>query len=158
MKYTSINEIDKFRFNDCILNSIEKSGDSLLLSVTALIVKADNSQNSNYTESYADETVIEIKDVKLRKIIKEGYKRYDAYDVLIEEIPDKEVQADDFDLKQLEKQYLLGITKSSADECSVEVEFMDEDPTVITDVYELLIGCGDITVSWDKYLNKVSQY
>ena len=156
--YISKNEIDKFRFDDCVIEAIEKTDKSVIFSVSALIVKADNSQNSNYTESYAGDTQIEFSNAAVRKIVKEGYKRYDANDTLVEEISDEEIPENSFDLKQLEKQYLIGIEKSSDGECVLEAEFADEDPSAITDVYEITVSCNNIIVSWDKYLNKVSQY
>ncbi len=56
--FKSINEVDKFRYDDCVINEVEIGDTSLCLRVEALIVKANNSQNSNYTESYADEAKI----------------------------------------------------------------------------------------------------
>lgn len=158
MKFISTNEIDRFRFTDCIVNEIENSDSALRLTVTALIVCANNSQNTNYTESYADEAVIEFGNARINKITKEGYKRYDANDNLLEEVADEDMPVDSFDIKRLENNYLISVEKTSENECMMEVELMDEDPSAITDVYELILNCGDITVSWDRYLNKVSQY
>lgn len=158
LMYISKNEIDKFRFDDCVIESVEKTDKGMIFSVSALIVKADNSQNSNYTESYAGDAKIEFADAAVRKIVKEGFKRYDANDVLVEEVLDEEIPEKKFDLKKLERQYLIGLEKVSDAESVFEVEFADEDPSAITDVYEITVCCKDITVSWDKYLNKVSQY
>lgn len=59
--------------------------------VEALIVRADNSQNTNYTESYAGTTKIRITDGKLIRCVRDGYKYYDANDVLQSEVPDYEL-------------------------------------------------------------------
>ena len=57
--------------------------------VEALIVAPHNSQNHNFTKSYADETTIRFENAKVIKGIREGYKRYDADDNLLETIEDQ---------------------------------------------------------------------
>ena len=56
MAYKSMDEIEQFRFDDCQIDSFRTIGQDLILEVEALIVRANNSQNTNYTESYADTT------------------------------------------------------------------------------------------------------
>lgn len=155
MSYISKNEPDKFRYDDCVIEEVNMRDGSLCLSVEALIVKADNSQNSNYTESYAGTAQMAFDDATIIKAVKEGYKRYDANDKLLEEVEDESIPVDELDLNDFVHQYLCTLRKITEGQYLLEIEFADEDPSAITDVYELTLTAGDFNVTWDKYLNKV---
>ena len=58
MRYKSVDEINNFRFDDCVINSVSESERDISISAEALIVCANNIQNSNYTESYSGTTKI----------------------------------------------------------------------------------------------------
>ena len=47
MAYKSMDEIEQFRFDDCQIDSFRTIGQDLILEVEALIVRANNSQNTN---------------------------------------------------------------------------------------------------------------
>ena len=49
--YTSVDELEHFRFDDCQINTFAVTENGVELMVEALIVRADNSQNTNYTET-----------------------------------------------------------------------------------------------------------
>ena len=80
MAYKSMDEIEQFRFDDCQIDSFRTIGQDLILEVEALIVRANNSQNTNYTESYADTTRISLHGGRLEKVVKDGYRYYEAND------------------------------------------------------------------------------
>lgn len=169
MKYVSKNELNTLRFDDCILKKMEINEENMKLLVEALIILSGNSQNTNYTDSYAGEAVIEISNARLTKVIKEGYKRYDANDVLMEEIPDTVMDTDADYPGLFKEQYLISLKEAESPKddsqkddsqkdgryLTFEVEMTDEDPSVITDVYEMTVEYSDVTVSWDRYLNRV---
>ena len=89
--YKSVDELEHFRFDDCQIDTFAVTENGVELMVEALIVRADNSQNTNYTESYAGTTKIRITDGKLIRCVRDGYKYYDANDVLQSEVPDYEL-------------------------------------------------------------------
>ena len=60
--YKSVDELEHFRFDDCQIDTFAVTENGVELMVEALIVRADNSQNTNYTESYAGTTKIRITD------------------------------------------------------------------------------------------------
>lgn len=158
MKYNSINELDKFEYKDCYINEIRFDDKVITFIVEALIVKASNSNNTNYTDSYADVTEIRLDNASINKIIKLGYKRYDADDNLIDEIADVETDLGMKELKALlANAYLTSVSREADNTIKVFVELSDEDPCAITDEYEIDILCSDVTISWDKYLNRVQQ-
>ena len=83
MSFKSVNEVEKFRYDDCCIIKRKDIEADLVLEVEALIVKGNNSQNTNYTESYADVTQIIFKDATIVKGIKDGMRRYDADDYVL---------------------------------------------------------------------------
>ena len=87
--FKSIDETDKFSYTDCVISDIEKAEDGYIFNVEALIVKENNSQNSNFTESFAGPSKIKFVDGKLKDIVKVGFKYYNADSVLIKEVPDE---------------------------------------------------------------------
>lgn len=167
----AINEIEHFDYKDCVIEEAV-IGKDIELKLTSLIVKASNSQNTNYTESYAGDTKAVFENVEILSFTKLGYKKYDANDVLIVEIPDEEQynsetgintydSMDKFNQclkKLLAGAYLTEIKLIEDGKYNVWIEIPDDDISAITDEYEILLRCGDITMSWDKYLNKVQSY
>ena len=61
MKFNAVNELEHFSFRDAQIQKAEWTGDALRFELEAVIVKADNSQNGNYTDSYAGTTQMELK-------------------------------------------------------------------------------------------------
>ena len=162
MSFKSINEVQNFRYDDCsIVKRINTAAD-FVLEVEALIVKSNNSQNTNYTESYADKAQISFKNSTIVRGIKEGMKKYDANDKLIEEI--KDVDLDDKELNELcnnlADMYLCGIEQVGDSEDYVlflERENEDKYDTIPADTFQIKIHCENVIISWDRYLNRVQQ-
>ena len=99
MRYRSINVLEKFDFKDTLVHKLQIAENTLTADLEAVIVQPDNSQNSNFTKSYAGDLVMTLQGAKLQKAIKEGYKYYDANDVLKEVVPDTVLE--DEEIKQL---------------------------------------------------------
>lgn len=156
MGYVSKDEIDKFAYDDCVVTSFAMDDKGIVLGLEALIVKAKNSQNTNYTDSYAGDAVCELKAGKILSLIKEGYKYYDADDKLIDEVPDEELAVDAAKLKALFKEvYLISFAKEDDGNYKLEIEVGGEDPSDIADTYELTCSCDEVVVSWTHYMNRV---
>ena len=157
MGFVSNGEISKFSFEDAVLVKFERAMTTIWLTVDALIVKANNSQNTNYTDSYADTAEITLSGTEIIALLKEGYSRYDADDKLIEEVPDEPVAPDEYHtvFKEIAGAYLATFEYVD-DEYVLEFEIPDE-VGAIGDTYELHVKASDITVTWDRYLNRVQR-
>ncbi len=157
MGFCSHNEIDKFAYNDCVVTGVMKSEDGLIINLEALIVKANNSQNTNFTDSYAGDTVCRLTGFKLNKVSKIGFRYYDADDNLVEEVPDEVLSLDDDKLLELMKEmYLYKLESLEGDKLyHLEIETMEEDVSIPTDSYEIVFTADDIDISWDRYMNSV---
>ena len=158
MKFNSRNEIETFSFNDAEITGYSCDNTCVEFKLEALIVEPSNSQNTNFTKSYADSTVLRLDSGEILSGFKEGYSYYDANDTLIEKVDDKEMSIDEitnllkdskgaylFDVKKCEEGYVFGI------------EFVGEDQFDPSedDTYYVTFKGKDISVSWDKYLNRV---
>lgn len=163
MGFESINEIEQFSFDDCIIKKFELQEGQIYLELEALIVKPRNSQNTNFTESYADITTVRLKEGKILSGIKEGYKYYDANEVLLEEKPDQVLSRDELEAfpKKCTDVYLFSFKrdaeKSDKFHYFMEIEFPSEDQydKAMTDTFELKIAFEKAIFSWERYMNRV---
>lgn len=163
MAFQSINEIEKFSFEDCKITKFEVKENQIYMELEALIVKPDNSQNTNYTESYAATTKVKLTGGQILSGIKDGYKYYDANDVLIKEVPDKpltEAQLETFP-KNCEGAFLYALTKEKQEDnvnyYTMGIEFEDEEDNTVADSYQLKICFEKAVFSWETYLNRVQR-
>lgn len=156
MAFISINEVDKFSYNDCICVGIEEKENKIVFDLESLIVRGNNSQNSNYTDSYADATVMTIAGGKIIKVLKVGYEYYDANDNLIESVPDEECALDSEDwTKKFTKTFLTEVKRIDENLYSLVFEMPDEDPSAVTDSFEMIVSGDKVSFSWERYMNRV---
>ncbi|MDO5126792.1 MAG: hypothetical protein Q4D54_03475 [Eubacteriales bacterium] len=161
MGFQSINEIEQFRFDDCVICELVEEPDKVELVVDALIVCRNNSQNTNFTESYADTAKIRFAGGKIAGGIKDGFKYYDANEVLLSEVPDTSL--DEEALMRLKKQcagaYLYDIQKEQDTDGKVcfvlSIEFIDEEEQTMGESYRLFVPAEKVVVNWERYLNRV---
>ena len=157
MKFKAVDEINHFSFQDCQVVEAEVSSEGIRFQVEALIVRPENSQNTNFTESYAGTTEIRFVGGKITSGVKDGFKYYNADDVLIQEIPDTDLSKDEVSalLKKIEGAYLYEV-KDEDDEYILALEFVDEsDFNTASDSYTLKVKAEKVIVEWDFYMNRV---
>lgn len=165
MGFQSVDELEKFSFEDCRIISFEVTEDGLFFRVEALIVKPENSQNSNYTESYAGETQIRLSGARIEEAFQEGYRYYDANDVLQQEYPDKELAKEELVALpgKCEGAYLFAVEKREELEgrkhYAIGIELAKEDSfdTEVTETYQLNVTFEKAIVNWEQYLNRVQR-
>lgn len=155
MSFLSKNEVDKFDYTDCICHSFGIIEGNLVLELEALIVKAKNSQNANYTDSYADGITLTVKDANIKRLVKSGYDYYDSNDNLIESVPDEELNFSLWDWNKFSKVFLPEFNIMGENEYCFVFEMPDDEPGAITDTYELYFSCSEVFVNWERYLNRV---
>ena len=164
MGFKSVNEIEKFTFDDCVISSFKVNEAGIILVFEALIVDSNNSQNTNYTESYADTTTVRLLDGKIISAKKDGYRYYDANEVLMEEVPDtvlSDVETENI-IKICEGAYLYYMEKDADNESSkniynIGLEFTDEEDNTAADSYEIKVSFKEAIFAWERYLNRVQR-
>ena len=167
MAFVSVNELENFSFEDCQISEVSFENDKIIFSLEALLVRANNSQNSNYTESYADKSILTLEDAKILSIIEEGYRTYDAEDRLVDEVPDKEIEEIKYEelISSFGEQYLcMAQCEEKTKENSIYIFEVDTgtlneagltDPYLPT--YLVKIAFTKSTIEWERYLNKVQK-
>lgn len=166
MKFQSVNELHLFSFKDCVLERFEILGSVIRLSVNSLIVLPANSQNTNFTKSYAGPSTIRLLNASLLSVSKDGYRYFDANGTLLKELPDTPLS--DAEISEL----LSRLTACNLSEvipdhsnahtppvCEIGIEFPPENPydTLPTDSYRLRIRFDRAIVEWDFYMNRVQE-
>lgn len=157
MGFKSVNEVENFRFDDCQICRFSPMENGVELEVEALIVRANNSQNTNYTESYAGTAKICLQGGKVIRCIRDGYKYYDANDVLQSEVPDYELsvaQTAEFP-KKCEGAYLFEMKKDDDKGYKLGIEFEDPEDNTVGDSYQVYVTCDQLVVTWEQYMNRV---
>lgn len=163
MGFQSINEIEKFSFEDCKIYKFQVKENQIQMELEALIVKPDNSQNTNYTESYAGKTIAKFTGGKILSGIKDGYKYYDANDVLQKEVPDEPLTGEQLEKfpESCEGAFLFSVSKVKQENnlyyYELGIEFEDEEDNTVADSYRLQICFEKAVFTWEEYLNRVQR-
>lgn len=158
MNYKSVDELENFCFQDAQIQSIAYQEGALCFVLDAVIVKAKNSQNTNFTDSYAGTLTMRLMGGNIQKAVKEGYKYYDANDMLVEEVPDAPLSVLEIDalLKRSEGFYLFDAVPVE-EEQNTTGHFLylfgiDENEDIS---YWLQIEFEKSILEWDRYMNRV---
>jgi len=154
MAFISKNELDHFGFEDCICREFQREGDTIRLTLEALIVKAEHSQNGNYADCHADITACTMENVEIIAVLKEGYTRYDANDNVVEEVMDEPIAPCDYaDIyKKVANSYLIRFFRTKEDYL-LEFEVPAEEGGM-PDAYEFRIDATKVTFQWEKLINR----
>lgn len=158
MSFQSVNELEQFSFQDAQIKNFQVSEGLISLELEAVIVKARNSQNSNFTDSYAGTLSMRLLGGNIQKAVKEGYKYYDANDVLVEEVPDEPLSEKEITalVNGCKDYYLFDVVKVE-DEQNTTGHFLylfgldaDEETS-----YWLQIEFDKSILEWERYMNRV---
>lgn len=166
MKFECTNELQNFSFEDCTISRFDVTDAAITFEVEALIVKPSNSQNTNYTESYAGTALIRLVGGRLLAGRKEGFRYYDADDRLVSETPDEEMSGEQ--LKQFPQQckdaFLFRLAEKEVSSngrlLDICIEFPPEEEYAApgdADSYVLEISCEKVIIGWEQYLNRVQR-
>ncbi len=160
MKFQSVNELEQFDFQDAVAHSYTNQAGNIYVELEAVRVKVGNSQNTNYTESYAGELTMRLVNADIQKGIKEGYKYYNANDVLVEEVPDTSLSQLEIGeiLKNIKGCYIWSMVpvEASQNDTGRFLYLMGIDKDEET-TYWLQIAFDQSILEWDKYMNRVER-
>ena len=175
MGFRSVNEMHNFKFDDCEVHGVEFRENSIILILEALIVKDSNSQNSNFTNSYAGTARLEFREYAINGACEAGCKVYNADNVLIDETEDIPISTERVmevirDFQSIERCYLCSVDCIKGDENAdnkaasgddhtektylLEFELPLEDE-VAPKVYDIMLAATDAIVTWEVYMNRV---
>ena len=141
MKYKSVNELDKFMFQDAEVKKMEFNPELMTMVLLGAAARHNNPSNDTLVDRYLDDTEIRLKSPKITRFLLEGAKYYDANNVFLREVPMQE------DGK------VFVITPKDAKNggeycCEIAVD-VDED------TYWVEVEFEKAVVEWEHFLNKV---
>lgn len=158
MSFQSVNELEQFNFQDAQIKDFQVSEALVSFALEAVIVKARNSQNANFTDSYAGTLSMRLLGGHIQKAVREGYKYYDANDVLVEEVADQPLSEEEIAalIKASRDYYLFDVVKVEDDQ-NTTGHFLylfgidaDEETS-----YWFQIEFDKSILEWERYMNRV---
>lgn len=163
MKFQSVNEFSHFSFSDCMITNMTASPAGIQLNLEALIVLPENSQNTNFTKSYAGPVNLRLIGGSLTESVREGYQYRDANGVLLESVPDAVLSPAEVKklLPEFHDVYLFQIlSEAQTDntfflELGIDFPQAEEFDTLVTPSYRIGVRCKKAVFSWDYYMNRV---
>ncbi|MCD8150859.1 MAG: hypothetical protein LUE92_15130 [Clostridiales bacterium] len=157
MQYKCVNELDKFDFQEAVLEALDLNGDLLCVSLSSGIAKYNNPCNTKYVDCYIAETQIRLKNPCIDRFFLEGPRYYDANDVLLEAVPDQEILPTEYGaaMQKLISGAVYTFREKSASGdaercCEIAVDVGD-------DTYWMEIRYEKIIVEWDRFRNRVEE-
>ncbi len=155
MQYKCVNELDKFDFQEAILEALDLDSDQLCIALSSGIAKYNNPCNTKYVDCYIAETQVRIKKPRILRFFLEGSKYYDANDVLLEEVSDQDIPPEEYEktIKKLISGEVYTFREKNASEnidrcCEIAVDVAD-------DTYWIEIAFEKIILEWDRFRNRV---
>ena len=162
MGFRAVDEIEQFSFDDCQITKYEAGNTQLLFELEALVVRRNNSQNTNFTESYAGTTTARFINGKIISGVKDGYKYYDANETLVEEVPDTKLSPEEIEnvLGRAEGAYLYFMERDSYEDgvyCyTMGIEFADATDGTMAESYTLRLTFEKSIFEWERYMNRLT--
>ena len=165
MGYQSVNELEQFSFEDCRIKKMELLEDIIRMEMEALIVLPFNSQNTNFTESYAGDTVMRLLGAKVTGAVKEGYRYFNANGVLLEQVPDEPMSGETLKefVEHIGGAYFYSMKKTGEKDgkitCALNFEVPPEEEYEDTkaDIYRIEVEYEKLVVNWERFLNRVQK-
>lgn len=163
MKFKCVDELNKFGYSDAEVSSVELSSGSLKIIAAGLISKYNNPCNNRYQDCYIAEGYIRFTEAEIIGFIKEGMKYYNANDVLINEVPDSIIEADEYAgimSAMKDNCYMYGILDKGVNDngnrvCEIGIDIEDEDGD--SETYWIEITYDKAIIEWDRYAGRVNE-
>lgn len=155
MKYKCENELNTLEFKDFNADTVKFEKDKLFILTNGGIARYNNSCNETLEERYISESEISFLNCTIDKFYIEGAKYFNPDDVLIKEVPDKMIDANEYkeSFAKLEGGVIYFISgKFDAEGFSGEIAIDVEE-----DTYWLNISCKKVIVGFDRFMNRVMQ-
>lgn len=161
MKYKCENNLDKFYFGDANIEKCECQDGHMTLVMDGAAVRYNNPANETLTDRYIDMAQVRLKDMKIRRLFLEGARYYDANDVLMREVPDQEINQEDYEkmFRMFSGASVFTVEeKEASDEdsfcCEIALDVTDEEADEMS-TYWMEIEYKKAVTEWEHFLNKM---
>lgn len=155
MKYKCENELNTLEFKDFNADEISYTKNKLFILTNGGIARYNNSCNETLEERYISESEISFINCNINKFYIEGMKYFNPNDVLIKEVPDKDILVEEYssELKKLKGGTIFFLSgkfdnTGFSGEIAIDVE---------EDTYWLSISAEKVIIGFDRFMNRVQQ-
>lgn len=162
MKFQCKDEINQLDFDDSEILNVTCENNQLEFTLQGATVKAGNTQNGRYQDMYCGEIVLQLKNAKIARLVKEGMKYYDADGNLLNQVPDEDVPAPAHSsvLKRIAKGKIFTTVEDQvpdgyAYEFCVDVPQLEDEEEV--DTFWLCVTFDESLACWDHYCSPVEE-
>ena len=156
MKFQVRDEMKTISFDDSSIQELKAEGDIIRFVFGGAVIKAENSRNTRYQDMYCGTIELQLEGADIARIVKEGYKYYDANGSLKEEAADQDVP------KTLWQDVLSCCGKGTVfttveDEVDTGfayefgIDVPNREDADKTDTYWLCIRFLHAVISWDRF-------
>jgi len=176
MGFKSVDELEQFGFHDAVVSKFELKENGIEMRLEAVVVRANNTNNETFTDRYADELLMRLNEGKVVLAFKEGYKYYDANDVLQSETPDEIILETEYETlaKTCEGGHIFVLEKPATLKEKLGRQFPEQFETINSEkqlifmavdvekedgetTYWLAIAFEKSVLTWERLMNKPEQ-
>ena len=157
MKFRAVNELGEFSFDGAAIQKFLFSDGVMEFTLSGALVKPDNSQNARFQDMYCGEIILQLENVRIGRLVKEGLKYFDADGKLLREIPDEDVPEPAVTgiLKRIEKGTIFttvidSVESGYACEFGIDVSKVEDEEDV--DTFWLCVLYDRSVAEWDRYM------
>ena len=160
MKFQCIDEMSQISLDGAVIRQLTKEEGVIEFTFDGATIKDRNSQNGRFQDMYCGEMVLKLFDSTIVRIVKEGYKYYDADGNLKEEVPNREVPAPEQDhvWKRLHEGTVFTTVEASVAEgygYEIGIDVPKEEDEEEVDTFWLCVTFGRSEAGWNRYLGPV---
>lgn len=149
MKYKCINKLNQFDFYQASIASIHFNGSTFTMDLDNVTIKADNEHNRDIHDMRANNVLMTFPNTSIVKIIEEGYKVYDANDVLTENIEDQIVPTENYKsfFTDMEGNFIYSLETENDSGCSISIDSEYQ-------TYVIQLSNNESCIEWNRFLKK----
>ncbi len=162
MKFQCENEMDQISFEDSQICELAVNGDTVEFAFDGARILAGNSQNGRFEDMYCGAICLQLQGAKIERIVKEGFKLYDADGVLQQEVADRDVPVMEQSgvLERCSKGKVFTVVSSPAEnkygyEFGIDVPGLEDEEE--TDTFWLCITCQTTVAQWERYCSPAEE-
>ncbi len=155
MKFKCVDELDKFGFSESEVRSCTCTEECLKLELDGVIAKYNNPCNQRYQDFFIATTQVRLVKPEITKVFLEGRRLFDANDVLLKEIPDVEIEKNQYgEIFRKLTDGIVFMLREQAEQatgqrsCEIAVDVGD-------DTYWLEVCFEKSVAEWDRFVAKV---
>ena len=156
MAYRTVDEVSHFDFQDAGISEIRLEKGHIYFELTAVTILPENSANRDIRKMGAPELTLQIQQVRIMKLIQEGYQVYDADGEPKASYPDVEIPAGDYE-EVLKEIGAAGEESASQDmslpELGIALEPQDMDGSAVYALQRTETGDEEYPYEYDMYLD-----